>query len=254
MLSNITEGLFKSFTLDHLSEVNSLIKDLELHQNAKQPLAILNRLQIAILNKLEIPFRKIYGQWNGYGYPTLGRSIDLRNGVMIQEIIELLNNLHNFYSGKTIKRKQKRKIITEEDNIKAWANRLAKLVNASNDETLNMLTMEEALEIAEAKIQNRERKIEKLAKKQFEKYSKPRQHLINILSRKKPLQRIENISQAKEILEDYYKYNKANYYKILKDKSKLTEFGIITFQEIDDDSNSNMTSKLNSILKLDYNQ
>lgn len=239
MLLNIEEGLYKTFTLDHLTEVEALIKNLEFHRKTNQPMELLSRIQQNIVKKLEIPYRKVYGEWNGYGYTILGRVIDLRNEeISIREIIKLLKKFRKFYS---VKVKHSRKKLTHEEKVKTWVNRLVKLINTFNENNSDSLSFEDAFAIAEEKIKYKEEKINELVERQCQQYSFRREKLINQLSRRNPLRRIKDIHHARAILTAHDRHTNTNYDSLLKDARVLAICGEIEFNQIKDYAFSNMS-------------
>ena len=117
------------------------------------------------------------------------------------------------------------KIKSPEEIKKTWAKRLSKLSNISIDE---------ALMIAQDKLDYKNDQVKELEIRQFEKFSRKRETLINKLERSNPLRRISDESHAQNILAASNRHNKTNYERLLDEARELVEAGELQKCEVKD--------------------
>lgn len=130
--------------------------------------------------------------------------------------------------------KKKETIKTQEEINLAWAKRLVKLLD---DE----ISLEYAIKIAEEKIEYKEKEIENLEEKQFDRYSPKRAVLISQIERSNPLRRIKDIEHAKAILGASNRHNNSDYELQLEEAKNLALCGNIDKSEVQEYARKNMS-------------
>ena len=143
-------------------------------------------------NKLIVIYNPI-GEWNGYWYDQYPK-----------EIIFPKTKIHTYLRKKTeIKKEIIKKVITEEMKRIKWSKRLSKLA---------LISLEEAEDIAQDKLDYKEEKIIEIEKRW---YSQKREILLNKMKRANPLRRIEDVEHAQAILSASHRHNNTNYDELL---------------------------------------
>lgn len=144
--------------------------------------------------------------YNGYGYSSY-----------IRRYILTITQYKNFVKmGKDYKEPIR---LTEEEKKIAWCKRLVKLYR--------YITIDEALDIAEEKIDYKNEQIYELGERQGGgKYSRKRENLINSIKRSNPLRRIEDCDHAAAIVAASERHRDSDYEDCLeegKEKALLGE-------------------------------
>ena len=101
------------------------------------------------------------------------------------------------------------------DPVDAWCQRLAKLA---------LISIEEAKEIAQEKIEYKEQQIEELEDRQCDHYSTQREKLINKIQRSNPLRRITDKEHAHNIIGASQRHQ-GEYQNFLNRKNELKKLG-----------------------------
>lgn len=174
---------------------------------------------VALGNSKEIKFLKneceLIHSWganyNGYGYEDHNYVYRLTRNQVSQ-----WNRLRNAP-------KKAKKILTEEEIITTWARRLAKLSDIS---------LEDALNIAEEKLEYKERQIDMMRERQYERESTRREKLINKMIRENPLRRIVDEDHARAIIAASERHNNTDYELKLKYARELVDEGEIERDEV----------------------
>lgn len=144
---------------------------------------------------------------NNYGYQDKVREYTLtRSGIIA----------YNKISNKPLKKK---KIVSDKDRIDQWSRRLARLCED--------VTIEEAHNIANAKIDYKLLKIEAMEDRQFDSFSIKRNKLINKMKREDPLRRIIDAEHAKAVVAAYRRHEYTNYDNMLEYAHGLEKYGDI---------------------------
>lgn len=140
------------------------------------------------------------GSWNGYGYDRLPNAYIFteKDKAKWQKMINTFDK---------IKEVPEKKVLTQNDIINKWAKRLSSLTN---------IPLEQAIDIANEKLEYKEEQLEKMNSKQFDRYSIKREKLINKMERENPLRRIEDEEHARRILAASYRHNNTDYDSILE--------------------------------------
>lgn len=154
-----------------------------------------------------------YGMnYNGYGYSDKMREYAPMTRSQVLEFNKL---------GKI----EITKVVKSQDEIKeAWANRLVKVTE---------ITIEQALEIAQKKIEYKEKQIDDLEERQYHKYSQKRQSLIKRIQRSNPLRRITNKDHALAIIVASERHS-SDYDTLLEVAREMAEAGEIERDEVKD--------------------
>ena len=173
-----------------------------------------NRRLINAVKKAGLSTYHPQGPWNGYGYEKL--PLEVR--------IESLSDMCKFTTVKReIEALPAKKALTLEEKKLIWAKRLVKLAPEEYD-----LSIDEALAIAEEKLNYKNEQINKLMDRQYERYSVQREKLINKIRRSNPLRRIEDESHAACILAAHDRHAFSNYEFYLEEAHELEEEGAIS--------------------------
>lgn len=182
-----------------------------------------NRKLINAVKKAELGTVNPQGDWNGYGYEKLPLH------VVINSLSEMrkFNKIKNELEGKT----ESKSTQSEEEKILTWAKRLVKLTEISLDE---------ALEIANEKLQYKEKQIRELESRQSEHDSAKRQKLINKIERSNPLRRIEDKTHAIAILAASKRHKSSNYEDNLEEGRDLAAIGEIDKSEVKEYAHRNI--------------
>ena len=151
--------------------------------------------------------------FNGYGYEDHDRFY-LLSRKDAKTVIEMIEN-----------KPPKKEPPTFEQQKMAWCHRLAKLTG---------ITIDDAIQIADEKLQYHEERIDELEDRQDEWYSTERNKLIKKLRRSNPLRRIKDKYHAWAILEASVRHNCSNYESMLEAARQLAEEGEIDKSEIKD--------------------
>lgn len=167
-----------------------------------------NKKLINACKKLGLQLHNPKGKWNGYGYDKLPMSVTIRS---LSEM-RAFNKLKNESIG------IKKVVLSDEEKIEKWANRLSKLTGIS---------LEDALIIAEEKLEYKSKQIEIIEDRQREYCSIEREKLINKMKRENPLRHIKNIEHAEAIVSASSRHNTTNYESMLNYSKDLVKNGEI---------------------------
>lgn len=107
---------------------------------------------------------------------------------------------------------------TEEEKIQAWCRRLDKLTDCG---------LEEARDIADAKLNDKYKRIDELEQRQITFYSVKREKLINKIHRENPLRYIKDIFHAKRILEAHDRHTNTDYEYLLAMYHEMEDYGMM---------------------------
>lgn len=176
----------------------------------------LNSKQKTFVRK-NLSLKKEYGvNYNGFGYQDTVREYSPMNrSQMIQ-----FNKLAKV---KEVKPK------TEKEKTLTWAKRLSKLVE---------INIEDAIAIAQEKIEYKESQINELEDRQTESPSKKRQALIDQIERSNPLRRIKDETHAHAIIVASERHS-SNYENLLAEAKELAKIGEIEKSEVKDYARKN---------------
>ena len=173
-----------------------------------------NRKLINAVKKAGIKTMHPRGRWNGYGYEQLP----------LVAVITSLSEMRKFNKiQKEVQSATPSKPKTQEEIVSAWAKRLAKLT---------AISIEDAEEIAQEKLDYQQDRIAELEDRNCEHYSVQRQKLINKLERENPLRYIKNADHAYSILAASHRHNCTNYEQMLDYARELAEKGEIERSEV----------------------
>lgn len=148
--------------------------------------------------------KKIWSNYNWYGYKDWTRIY-----ILSDEERNQLNQLSGSYSKSS-----------SVDPVEARCKRLCKLTSIS---------MEEAKEIAEEKIEYKEEKINDMESRG---YSYQREKLLNKMRRENPLRRIEDKDHAEAILAASYRHNNTDYEYRLDEAREMASIWEIAKEDI----------------------
>lgn len=182
-----------------------------------------NRKLINAVKKAELETVNPQGAWNGYGYERLPLHVVIKSIGDMRKFNKIKNELDNKAEKKSPK--------SEEKKILSWAKRLSRLTDTP---------LEEALVIANEKLQYKEKQIQELEKRQEIRYSTKRQTLINEIARSNPLRRIENKCHAIAILAASNRHKKSNYEINLEVGRLLAQIGEIDKSEVKEYAHRNI--------------
>lgn len=153
--------------------------------------------------------------YNGYGYS----SFEYRYLMSKKDIKQLQLIINEKSTAKAAPN-------TDDEKKQAWAKRLAKLTSISIDE---------ALLIADEKLEYKEQQIDKLVERQCSQgYSVKREKLADKLRRSNPLRRIESVEHANAILAASKRHNETPYEHNLEVMSEEAKWGTITHEQARD--------------------
>lgn len=162
--------------------------------------------------------------YNGYGYQDHTKMYLLS----VKDGKTLLEMLH----AKTENQKES-KCLTDEEKKIAWAKRLVKFVPD--------LELEEAIEIADEKLDYKDRQIDELENRQYKlRYSVKRDKLIDKIRRSNPLRRIEDKEHAERIMAASKRHNCTFYEGMLERGRRLADMGEIDYEDIKDYARTHM--------------
>lgn len=183
------------------------IKRIDLEGNRK----LINAVEAAGLTT-ENPFGGMKGR-----YP-----IKLRKHVVIESVGDMRkwNKIKKEFDAEPPTPKKTPEQIREE-----WAKRLVRLLP---DE----VTLEEALVIADEKLEYRRDEIQALEMRQNGYWSDEREKLIRKMKRENPLRRIKDVDHAENILAASERHNQTDYDKYLARARQLADEGIILRSEV----------------------
>jgi hypothetical protein len=175
---------------------------------------------IAAAKRLGIPLYNPQGEYNGYGYERLPLHIDIDDKhERIKAYLHIKKESDRAKKEKAEKEAKKnssgKPILSYVDK---WAARLAKLTG---------ITIDEAKDIAEEKLNSKEEDIDAMEDRQCDRYSIQRQKLINKMRRTNPLRRIEDESHAYAILAASDRHNNTDYEEKLEEGRELRAMGEI---------------------------
>lgn len=160
------------------------------------------------------------GAWNGYGYTRLPNCYHAQKAdqpkwsVMMKKLKGLATKKEPVYI----------------DPETVWVNRLVKLTGIS---------LEEAKEIAEEKLEYKQQQIDELNERQVERYSVQRSKLINYIERSNPLRCIVDVQHAHNILRSSHRHKYTKYERALEDARALANIGELNYNEIKDYAHKN---------------
>ncbi len=157
------------------------------------------------------------GRWNGYGYEQLPLVAEITSLAEMRRFNKIKLEIEAKKSNSVSKKPQS----VQEKKI-AWAKRLIKLVGDEYD-----ITLKDAIDIADAKMDYKEQKINEMWERNIRSYSRRRQQLINKMSRENPLRRIEDKAHAYAIMEAHLRHTDTAYDAYLKEAHELEECGEI---------------------------
>lgn len=173
-----------------------------------------NRRLINAVKKAGLETYHPQGPWNGYGYEKL--PLEVR--------IESLSDMRKFNKVKReIEALPANKALTLEEKKLIWAKRLQKLAPEEYE-----LTLDEALAIADKKLEYKYEQINRLTDRQHERYSVCRQKLIDQIGRSNPLRRIVDEEHAAKVLAAHDRHAFSNYEVYLEEAHELEEEGVIS--------------------------
>ncbi len=153
------------------------------------------------------------GAWNGYGYEKLPMCAKIKS----------LSEMRKFNQIKRELDGTAKKVLTPEEKMQKWAERLAKLTGIS---------VEDALKIAHEKLDYKQSCIDELEDKQYEHYSTERAKLINKLSRENPLRAITDKEHAFAILAASHRHNDTDYEYQLEEAKELAQRGELDHEDV----------------------
>ena len=168
------------------------------------------------------------GRWNGYGYEQLPLVAEIQSLSDMRKFNKIVREL-----GQERQTAKPQRVRTHEEVITAWAKRLVKMYNqyleeneiSEDDE--DKITLEEAIEIANSKLQAKDREIKKLEDRQDDRYSVKREKLINKKARENPLRWIKDSYHANCIVEAHIRHTDTCYDSILEDIHEKEEDGLL---------------------------
>lgn len=160
------------------------------------------------------------GGWNGYGYERLPLAVKISSSGEMRRFNKIKQEIEN----------SKKVGVPKKDASVAWAERLAKLTG---------ITVQQAMRIAQIKLDYKQEQIEKLEEKQVEHHSLERAKLIRSLRKENPLRRIENEEHAKAILAAHHRHRNTNYEYMLELAKEKAVVGEIDRSEIKDYARQN---------------
>ncbi len=126
-----------------------------------------------------------------------------------------------------VKEEKEKKAKTDEEKKLEWASRLVKLLANIED-----ITLEEALEIADEKLEYKEEQIRAMEERQYERYSVQRSKLIRKMEKENPLRRIKDAEHAENILIASRRHNRTDYDRMLDEARELAREGEIDRSEV----------------------
>lgn len=153
--------------------------------------------------------REYGSNYNGYGYKD-------KNKVYKLSIAEVraYNRLTD---------SEPKKPLTFDEKKERWAKRLSKLTEISLDQ---------AMQIADEKIEYKQNQISLVQDKQYDRYSTQRAKLIAKMERENPLRTIKDIDHARAILIASHRHNYTNYEVMLDEARELAMLGVIDRSEV----------------------
>lgn len=163
-----------------------------------------NRALINALKKAGIEMYHQKGEWNGFGYKELPLVARIKSVGDQRKFNKIKKEVLAEQEAKPKKKK------TEAEVIETWARRLVKLYNSTitDEDNEEKLTMEEAVEIAHAKLDYKVEKINEMIYRESERgVSRKRAQLIRKMERENPLRYIEDENHARSIVAAHERHN-----------------------------------------------
>ncbi len=182
-----------------------------------------NRKLIYAVKKAGIETYHPLGNWNGYGYEVYPLEAIIKD----EEEQKLFDSIKN--SVEEYQKNHPKIEKTKEEIVKTWARRLVKLYNSmlSDDDKDKALTQEEAEKIGWAKLDYKDKEIDKLECRNYERgYSIKRDKLIAKKRRENPLRYIKDESHALRIVKAHERHTHG-YDADLQEAHGLEDFGLI---------------------------
>ena len=159
-----------------------------------------NRKLINAIKKAGIRTFHPQGPYNGYGYIQLPLAAEITSIGEMRKFNRIKKEIASLES-------TSKKVKSPEEIMEAWAKRLVKLVGEECG-----ISLEEAREIAESKLNYKYEKINELEERQYrERYSVQREKLIKKMTRENPLRRIKDASHAMGIVAAYRRHTTTAY-------------------------------------------
>jgi len=204
----------KKFDKNEVENLQNKIAAEMKHKPAKRSPIALELKQINIVKAINPKASKtLQGAWNGYGYTNLGKHLFPENLLEIKNGLKKLN----------VEEKKEKVEVSFEDKMQKWAKRLSKLAE---------ITFNEALKIAEEKIDYKNEQIWKVEERQNDRFSIQREKLINKMERENPLRPIKDIGHAQAILAASHRHNNTDYESKLEEGREMAESGIIDREDV----------------------
>lgn len=209
---------------EQLVELKDLIKGLKKNSNVR-----LSRIQQNLVKKSGYFTEDIFGSWNGYGYEKLGKKVFLKEDEKIEDVI---NSLKEFLKlSKKTKIAKQRIPKTQKEKINSWAKKLSKLT---------LISLEQALDIAQEKLEYKSDRIAEMEDKQAGRYSVQRSKLIAKMERENPLRPIKDLDHAQAILSASRRHKQSNYEYQLDHARELADIGELDRSEVKEFARQNM--------------
>lgn len=168
-----------------------------------------------------------YGdKFNGYGYADKYKEyyMTAKDAKGLLYLVEKKNEVSN--------------VSTIEEEKKEWSKRLVSLLK---DEFPN-LTFDDAMEMAQEKLDYKDRLLDRMEMRQYESFSQKRASLIRKMERENPLRRIKDRSHATCILIASRRHKFSNYDQLLEHYRSEAAIGNIDKSEVKDLARQNMTN------------
>lgn len=153
------------------------------------------------------------GKWTRYGYEKLALVAEITS---LREM-RLFNKIKRELEELPPPKKK-----TYEEKKLAWCRRLIRLVGDEYE-----LTLEDAIDIADSKIEDKYDRIAELDKRQDERYSCKRDKLISKMERENPLRYIKDVYHARSIMNAHDRHTRTPYEAYLKEAHYLEEEGLL---------------------------
>ena len=164
------------------------------------------------VNSHALAKQTVGSNYNGYGWEdhTHRFLLKQKDALVVAELLKVRNANY-------------RPPLSREERDNNFIKRLAKLTG---------ITIEQATEVANAKLEDLEKRIEDWVRKQQEHYTKYGQKKLNALYRENPLRRIKDEAHARDILYAYIRHNLTDYESWISEGEDLAEMGEIEYSEI----------------------
>lgn len=210
IINDIAEKQAKRKELKEKPEFNCNQKSKKWKTENTKKISIYNKIIMQnACKELKIPIHE-YKEWNGYGMEIMDKYIYATPGT--------LKKINEIVQKKEVKKAPRELLNTEEKIIERWAKRLSKLTGIS---------LEEATEIAEEKLEYKEDKIAEMIKRDNLHSSVRRYKLIKKMERENPLRRIEDKEHAYVIIGASNRHRYSNYDTLLDEAHQLEAIGEI---------------------------